>query len=293
MNNQETLKINDSIIKSLVVERFLKYTRYCTTSNRRANTTPTSAGQWELAKVLLEELQNLGVKNAVLTEHCYVIAKLPATSGKENTPTIGFIAHLDTAEHIPGKDVKAQLIEKYDGKKIELADGNVLDPDIDQDLADEKGKSIIHTDGNTLLGADDKAGIAEIMGAIEYILKHPEIEHGEVEIIFTPDEETGKGLPELPRELIKSTACYTLDGSRGGELEIECFNAYYVDIKFKGKAMHLGYARGIMINALLMAAHFAAMLPRAESPEATDGYYGYYCPMSRKPNNGTFRSLYP
>jgi tripeptide aminopeptidase len=171
------------------------------------------------------------------------------------------------------------VVENYDGSKIDLAGGLSLDPAADADLAAQKAKALIHTDGNTLLGADDKAGIAAIMGAVEFLVKHPEIPHGPVELIFTPDEETGKGLPNFPLDRIRSKACYTLDGGPVGELEIECFNAWAADITFTGKSMHLGTARGIMANAASMAASFAAMLPRSESPEATDGYYGYYCPL--------------
>jgi tripeptide aminopeptidase len=169
------------------------------------------------------------------------------------------------------------VVENYCGARIVLADGLVLDPDVEPDLAAQKGGTIIHTDGPTLLGADDKAGLAEIMTAVEYLLAHGEIEHGPVEIIFSPDEETGKGLPEFPRETLKAAACYTLDGGPLGELEIECFNAYGADVRFTGKAIHPGTARGVLVNAALMAASFAALLPRTESPEATDGYYGYYC----------------
>jgi tripeptide aminopeptidase len=205
----------------------------------------------------------------------------------ESRQTLGFLAHLDTASDVSGKDVKPKLVKNYDGQKIQLTGNNVLDPREDASLAAQKGKAIIHTDGSTLLGADDKAGIAEIMGALEWLLAHPEIPHGPVEIIFTPDEETGKGLPEFPRERIKSVVCYTLDGGPLGELEVECFNAYVTTVNFQGKAIHPGYARGIMANAVLMAASFVAMLPRSESPEATDGYYGYYYPMEITGNQET------
>ena len=205
-----------------------------------------------------------------------MIARLPATPGKEKVPPLAFSAHMYTSSDAPGKDVKPQVVECYDGKKIHLADGIVLDPDADPGLAAQKGKGIIHTDGTTLLGADDKAGIAEIMGAVEYLLKHPEIEHGLLELIFTPDEEIGAGLPKFPLETITSGVCYTLDGGPIGELEIECFNAYGAEVRFQGRAIHPGTARGILANAGLMAASYATMLPRSESPEATDGYYGYY-----------------
>jgi tripeptide aminopeptidase len=271
--------MDNSLLENLVVPRFMNYVQYWTTSDRHAAETPSTAGQWDLAKALVEELRGLGIKDVELTDHCYVIARLSASPGKERTPAVGFLAHMDTASDVSGKDVKPQLVSQYDGKKISLAGGYVLDPETDPDLAAQKGKSIIHTDGTTLLGADDKAGVAEIIGAAEYLLGHPEILHGPLELIFTPDEETGKGLPEFPREQIRSVACYTLDGGPAGELEIECFNAYKADIHFEGKVIHVGQARGILANAALMAASFAVLLPRSESPEATDGYYGYYCPM--------------
>ncbi|MCL1958715.1 MAG: peptidase T, partial [Spirochaetes bacterium] len=192
---------------------------------------------------------------------------------------IGFLAHLDTACDVSGKDVKPQYVQNYSGGRIELAGGLCLDPAKEPDLAAQAGKAIIHCDGTTLLGADNKAGIAEIMAAVEYLAANPQIEHGQVEIIFTPDEETGKGLPFFPLDEIKSASCYTVDGGPMGEIESECFNAWKADIEFNGKVIHVGAARGILANAALMASTFAVLLPRSESPEATDGYYGYYCPM--------------
>jgi tripeptide aminopeptidase len=264
----------------LTVNRFLNYVRFWTTSDRHNTDTPSTPGQWDLAKALVEELKSLGIKDVTLTDHCYVIARLPASAGKENYPTVGFLAHLDTAADVSGKDVKACLVENYDGKPIDLGCGQSLDPALDPALAAHKGKAIIHTDGSTLLGADDKAGIAIIMGAAEYLLNHAEISHGPLELIFSPDEETGKGLPDFPINDVQAKACYTLDGGPLGELEWECFNAWAAQIKFTGISMHLGTARGVMVNAALMASVYAAMLPRNESPEATDGYYGYYCPLS-------------
>ena len=271
--------MNDELYK-LTVNRFLNYVSFWTTSDRHNADTPSTPGQWDLAKALVEELKSVGVTDATLTEHCYVIARLPASAGKENCPTVGFLAHLDTASDVSGKDVKARLVENYDGKPIALNSGQCLDPAFDPALAAHKDKTIIHTDGSTLLGADDKAGIAIIMGATEYLLKHVEINHGPLELIFSPDEETGKGLPDFPIDDVQAKVCYTLDGGPLGELEWECFNAWAAQIKFTGISMHLGTARGVMINAALMASVYAAMLPRNESPEATDGYYGYYCPLS-------------
>jgi tripeptide aminopeptidase len=275
----EISAIDDSQLEALVIPRFLSYVRYWTTSDQHIDATPSTPGQWDLARALAEELRGLGLSDVNLTDHCYVIARLPPSPGRGHRPTVGLLAHLDTASDVSGKDVKPQLVERYDGKPIRLAGGLVLDPAEDPGLAAQKGKAIIHADGTTLLGADDKAGIAEIMGALEWLLGHPELAHGPVEIIFSPDEETGKGLPEFPLEQIKSVACYTLDGGPVGELEAECFNAWVIKAQFKGRTIHPGYARGIMANALLMASSFIGMLPRSETPEATDGYYGYYNPM--------------
>ena len=275
-----TINDKDELFRNLTVPRFLRYAGFWTTSDRYNTETPSTPGQWDLAKALVEELRNLGISDVALTDHCYVIARLPASPGKEKFTPIGFLAHLDTSGEISGKDVKPQLVEIYDGKPIRLGGALVLDPADDPGLAAHKGKSLIHTDGNTLLGADDKAGIAVIVGAAEYLISHTEIPHGPIELIFSPDEETGKGLPEFPLKDIKSKICYTLDGGPLGELEWECFNGWRAEIKFTGISMHLGTARGSMVNAALMASVYAAMLPRNESPEATDGYYGYYCPLS-------------
>jgi tripeptide aminopeptidase len=266
-------------LTGLIVPRFMNYVRCGTTSDRRVSETPSTASQWELAKALVEELRGLGLSDVELTDHCYVIARLPPSAGKEGAPVLGFLAHLDTASDVPGMEVKPILEKNYGGGKISLAGGLCLDPATDADLAAHRGKDIIHTDGTSLLGADDKAGIAAIMAAAEYLAGRPEIPHGEVEIIFTPDEETGKGLPDFPLEKIRAAGCYTVDGGALGELEAECFNAYKADVEFQGKVIHIGAARGILANALAMAAEYVRMLPRSESPEATDGYYGYYCPM--------------
>ncbi|MCL1813177.1 MAG: peptidase T [Treponema sp.] len=250
-----------------IVKRFLRYVQIRTTSNRHIEETPSSAGQWELAQLLADELKALGIPDAELTDHCYVLARLPASPGFEAKPAIGFMAHLDTSQ-----DVNTANAEY-------LADGGSGNGVIPVIKKNEKGETVIKGDGKALLGADDKAGIAEIMSAVEYLLAHSDIKHGPVMIIFTPDEETGKGLPFFPLQRIDTlAACYTLDGGPMGELEIECFNAVEAKVFFTGKVIHLGTARGELANACLMAAAFAAMLPRSESPEATDGYYGYYCP---------------
>jgi tripeptide aminopeptidase len=263
-----------------LLERFIRYAKIWTTSDPGCAETPTTAGQWELARLLLAELAAAGIE-AELTEHCYLLARLPSNLPPETPapPVIGFLAHLDTAGDVSGKDVNPCVARNYDGGKIVLRDGVTLDPASDAGLSASKGGTIIHTDGATLLGADDKAGIAAIVCAAAFLASHDEIKHGPLEIIFTPDEETGKGLPCFPREKVKSSYCYTVDGGAGGEYEIECFNAYGVDVGFTGRAIHPGEARGALVNAALMAASFAAMLPRNESPEATDGRYGFYCPM--------------
>jgi tripeptide aminopeptidase len=275
-NNAEERRLKDALI-----DRFVRYTKIWTTSYPSIEKTPTSCGQWDLACLLQTELAALGIK-AELTDHCYVLARIPSNLPPD-TPephAIGFLAHLDTANDVSGKDVKPCVVDNYDGKKIVLRDGITLDPSIDPDLAAAAGKTIIHTDGLTLLGADDKAGIAAIVCAAGFLLSHSEIKHGPIELIFTPDEETGKGLPEFPLDKVASKVCYTLDGGAGSEFEIECFNAYGVDVSFTGRTIHPGTARGTLVNAALMAVSYAAMLPRTESPEATDGYYGFYCLMN-------------
>jgi tripeptide aminopeptidase len=270
---------DENVFLDLTVDRFLKYAAFWTTSSRHIAETPSTPGQWELARALAAELGGLGLKDTELTEHCYVIARLPASPGREGVPAVGFLAHLDTSEEAPGRGVRPLLVRSYDGKAIALEGGLRLDPAADRDLVAMKGRPLIHADGTTLLGADDKAGIAARIGAVEYLLGHPEILHGPVEIVFSPDEETGKGLPEFPLDKIRAKACYTLDGGPLGEMECECFNAWGARVSFTGVSMHLGTARGVMANAALMASAFAVMLPRSESPEATDGYYGYYCPL--------------
>jgi tripeptide aminopeptidase len=268
-----------AVAADLIVPRFLRYVRCWTTSDRRVSDTPSSPGQWELARILVQELRDLGLSDVELDDHCYVIARLPATAGKEGLEALGFMAHLDTASDVPGEDVRPVLVKNYAGTRIDLAGGLCLDPATDPGLAAQRGRDLIHTDGSTLLGADDKAGIAILMGALEYLRRRPEIPHGPVEFIFTPDEETGKGLPDFPLDKIRAAGCYTVDGGPLGEMEVECFNAYTAEIEFRGRAIHVGAARGVLANAAAMAASYAAMLPRSESPEATDGCYGYYCPM--------------
>jgi tripeptide aminopeptidase len=239
-------------VKTQLIERFCRYARICTTSDATKDYTPSTEGQWELAHLLEKELRGIGISDITLTEHCYLIANLPASPGVK-APCVGFMAHLDTASDVSGLGVQPQLED-----------------------------DIIRSDGTTLLGADDKAGIAVLVSAAEYFLTHEKAIHGPLQFIFTPDEETGRGLPCLPLELISCKACYTVDGGPEGEVESECFNAWAARARFTGTVTHLGDARGKLVNAALMAATFAAMLPRAESPEATDARYGYYCLLDIK-----------
>jgi len=259
-----------------ITERFLRYVKVWTTSDRFNAETPSTPGQWDLARLLAEEVRAMGISDVFLSGHCHVIARIPGSPGKERAPAVAFLAHLDTAGDAPGKGVNPQYVPRYDGGKITLKDGVVLDPERDPALAAHAGRAIIHTDGTTLLGSDDKAGIAEILAAAEWLLAHPEVPHGPLELVFTPDEETGKGLPEFPLERLAARAAYTLDWSGCGRLQKECFNAEGVSVMFAGRSIHLGTARGALVNAALMAAVFAGMLPRSESPEATDGRFGYY-----------------
>lgn len=262
-----------------LIERLVRYAKIDTQSDRHIEDIPSTPTQWNLAKLLMQELKELGVSDVSLDEHCYLIARIPATKGMEDKAPIGLMAHMDTASDVPGSDVSPKIIEAYDGKKLALSAVDSLDPSEYPDLLDHIGDTIITTDGRTLLGADDKAGVAEIMTAIEWISTHPEIRHGALEIFFTPDEETGKGMTLFPLSKVKSVACYTLDGGKSAEIEAECFTAYSVRAEFSGKVIHIGAARGKFANAVAMACHFGALLPRSESPEATDNWYGYYCPI--------------
>lgn len=260
-------------------ERLVRYAKLETTSDRHIEAIPSTATQWELARLLVEELKGLGVSDVSLDEHCYLIARVPASPGREKSPVIGLMAHMDTSSDVSGKGVQPRVIQNYDGKAVKLSEGYVLDPADNPDLAEHLGDSIVVTDGQTLLGADDKAGVAEIMTALHVLRDHPERKHGPLEIYFTPDEETGKGMDLFPLKSIKATACYTFDGGKLGEVEAECFTAYEIKAEFTGKVIHIGSARGKLANATSMAGAFISMLPQDESPESTDGWYGYYCPL--------------
>ena len=266
------IKFNDS-----VRDRFIRYTTYDTMSdgNASGNRRPTTEGQEELLLVLKKELEELGLET-YYGEEKVVMGVL---KGSSSGTTIGFMAHVDTADDCNGNGVKAKVWSNYDGGVIELEDGVVLDPEKDKDLLLYKGKEIITSDGTSLLGSDDKAGVAIIMEAVKYLVEHPEVKRPDIEVYFTPDEETGSGMDMFPYDRLKSKCCYTVDGEAEGEVELECFNAATVEILLKGVSIHLGSARGTMVNAVTMASHIVTSLPQAESPEATDGRYGYYCPL--------------
>jgi len=231
--------------------------------------------------MLAEELVGLGVPSVEVTEHGFLIARLPLNAGISN---IAFIAHVDTASDVPGDPVRPLIHRNYDGGKIVLASGVELNPATQPRLAQYKGDTLITSDGTTLLGADDKAGVAALVTALEYLVQHPDLEHGSVEFIFTPDEETGKGMERFPLDRVQAKVAYTLDGEGEGTVEYECFNAFRVIVQCKGVGAHLGYARGKLVNACSMAASFVSFLPRSESPEATDGRFGYYCPLEIEGN---------
>lgn len=259
-----------------VAERLIRYAKIETTSSRSHEAIPSSESQWKLAKLLVEELTALGVHDVTLDDHCFVIAKIPASPGYENKPAVGFMAHIDTVADVSGANVNPRIVTDYDGGVITLSNKRTIDPNEFPELLSYKHDSLIVTDGTTLLGADDKAGVAAIMSAVKLIINDSSIKHGPLYAIFTPDEETGRGMNAFPLDKVPMKACYTFDGGPAGEIEAECFNAYGVQVQFTGKPSHPGYARGVMANAASMAAHFASLLPRSESPEATDGWYGYY-----------------
>jgi tripeptide aminopeptidase len=273
----KTIEFDDALISAAVTKRLVAYAKISTPSDAKGTGTPSTECQWDLARALESELKGIGIKDVTVTDHCYVIARIAATPGKEIAPVIAFMAHMDTVADVPATGVKPTVITDYDGKPITLAGGITLDPKADPTLAAQKGGTIVVTDGTTLLGSDDKAGVAAIVTAADYLVHHADIPHGPLEFIFTPDEEIGASLHCFPKDKVKAIAAYTLDGEGGTNLEIESFNAYAVTVDFQGIAIHPGHGRGILVSAVLMAAQFACMLPRNESPEATDGYYGYYC----------------
>ena len=260
-----------------LVERFLKYVSFDTQSSEETEVTPSTPGQMVFAKYLKEELESLGLEDITLDEHGYLFATLPANIDKP-VPTIGFIAHMDTSPDMSGKDVSPRIVQNYDGSDIVLcAEENVvLSPSQFPELLDHKGEDLIVTNGKTLLGADDKAGIAEIVSAIVYLKEHPEIKHGKIRIGFNPDEEIGLGAHKFDVEKFGCDWAYTMDGGEVGELEFENFNAGSAKITFKGRNVHPGYAKNKMVNSIRVANRFCAMLPAHETPEHTEGYEGFY-----------------
>ena len=260
-----------------LVERFLKYVSFDTQSSEETEVTPSTPGQMVFAKYLKEELESLGLEDITLDEHGYLFATLPANIDKP-VPTIGFIAHMDTSPDMSGKDVSPRIVQNYDGSDIVLcAEENVvLSPSQFPELLDHKAEDLIVTNGKTLLGADDKAGIAEIVSAIVYLKEHPEIKHGKIRIGFNPDEEIGLGAHKFDVEKFGCDWAYTMDGGEIGELEFENFNAASAKITFKGRNVHPGYAKNKMINSIRVANRFCAMLPAHETPEHTEGYEGFY-----------------
>ena len=260
-----------------LVERFLKYVSFDTQSSEETGVTPSTPGQMVFAWYLKEELESLGLEEISLDENGYLFATLPANTDKP-LPVIGFIAHMDTSPDMSGKNVSPRIVQNYDGKDIVLcAEENVvLSPTQFPELLGHQGEDLIVTDGKTLLGADDKAGIAEIVSAVVYLKEHPEIKHGKIRIGFNPDEEIGLGAHKFNVEQFGCEWAYTMDGGEVGELEFENFNAASAKISFKGRNVHPGYAKNKMINSIRIANRFMSMLPADEAPEHTEGYEGFY-----------------
>ena len=262
---------------SKVVDNFLKYVAFDTQSAPDTEQVPSTEKQFALAKLLLEQMKAIGIKDAVMSEHGYVYGTIPATV-EADCPVVGFLAHMDTSPDFSDKDTHPQLIKSYDGKTIILnkALGITMSPELFPDLKKYVGMDLITTDGTTLLGADDKAGIAEIMTMAETLLSHPEIPHGTIKIAFTPDEEVGHGVDFFDVEGWGADVAYTVDGGAWGEMEYETFNAASMKIKIQGQNIHPGSAKGKMKNALLVGMEFESMLPTAEKPQYTEGYEGYF-----------------
>lgn len=260
-----------------VIDRFLKYVTFDTQSDENTGVTPSTAKQMVFAKYLQQELQGLGLEEISLDENGYLFATLPANIDRP-VPVIGFIAHMDTSPDMSGENVKPRIVENYDGTDIVLCNKEniVLSPSQFPELLDHKGEDLIVTDGHTLLGADDKAGIAEIVSAVAYLKEHPEIKHGKIRIGFNPDEEIGLGAHKFDVEKFGAKWAYTMDGGEVGELEFENFNAAAAKIVIKGRNVHPGYAKNKMINSMLVANEFISMLPADETPATTEGYEGFY-----------------
>ena len=261
-----------------IVDRFLDYVKFDTQSDELTNLTPSTPGQMIFARHLRDVLEGMGLKDITLDDNGYLMATLPGNITDHKVPTIGFIAHLDTSPDMSGRNVKPRIVRDYDGCAITLNDeqGIVLSPDEFPELLNYRGQDLIVTDGTTLLGADDKAGIAEIVSAVDYLQKHPEVKHGDIRIAFNPDEEIGQGAHKFDVERFGADWAYTMDGGEIGELEYENFNAAVARVTFRGRNVHPGYAKHKMINSMRIANQFVIMLPRWETPEHTEDYEGFY-----------------
>jgi tripeptide aminopeptidase len=260
-----------------IIDRFISYVTVDTESDPNSDTTPSTAKQWDLANQLIEELKAIGLEDVTIDDNAYIMATLPSNVEHE-VPVIGFVSHFDTTPDFTGANVKPQIVPNYDGGDIVLNKelNIVLSPGYFKDMLQYKGQTLITTDGTTLLGADDKAGITEIVTAMEYLVQHPEIKHGKIRVGFTPDEEIGRGAHKFDVAKFGAEWAYTMDGSQIGELEYENFNAAGAKITFKGKSVHPGYAKGKMINSMLIANKFISKLPKEEVPEQTSGYDGFF-----------------
>ncbi|HLU81469.1 MAG TPA: peptidase T [Flavobacteriaceae bacterium] len=265
------------IEKQPLIDRFLSYVKIDTQSDPQSNSTPSTEKQWDLAHKLVDELKEMGMQEVSIDENAYVMASLPSNVEHE-VPVIGFISHIDTSPDFSGTNVNPRIVENYDGKDIILnkEKGIVLSPDYFEDLLQYKGQDLIVTDGTTLLGADDKAGVTEIMEAMKYLLDHPEIKHGKIRVCFPPDEEIGRGAHKFDVKKFDARWAYTMDGSQIGELEYENFNAAGAVVTIKGKIVHPGYAKGKMINSMYIAQDFINSLPKLETPEHTQGREGFF-----------------
>lgn len=260
-----------------LVERFLKYVSFDTQSSDESGVTPSTDKQMVFARYLKTELEQLGLEEIELDEYGYLYATLPANTDKP-LPTVGFIAHMDTSPDCSGADVRPRIVENYDGSDIVLCaeEGIILSPNQFPELLEHKGEDLIVTDGKTLLGADDKAGIAEIVSAMAWLKEHPEVKHGRIRVGFNPDEEIGLGAHKFDVEKFGCQFAYTMDGSEVGELEFENFNAAGAKFTIKGRNVHPGYAKGKMINSMLVANHLMSLVPADETPATTEGYEGFY-----------------
>jgi len=263
--------------KKHIVNRFISYITIDTESDPNSETTPSTEKQWDLAKLLVEELKSIGMSDVSIDKNAYVMATLPSNVDHD-VPAIGFISHFDTSPDFTGANVNPQFVENYNGEDIVLskAENIVLSPSYFDDLLLYKGQTLITTDGTTLLGADDKAGICEIISAMEYLIKNPQIKHGPIKVGFTPDEEIGRGAHKFDVEKFGAEWAYTMDGSQVGELEYENFNAAGAKIKVNGKIVHPGYAKDKMVNSMYYATEFINALPKNETPEHTEGYEGFF-----------------